>query len=173
MIAKGDRIYLKVLSPDDISKAYVDWMRDEEVIQFLESRWRAYTMEDLKQYVISTNESSTEFLLGIFLNDSGEHIGNIKIGAINQVHRFGEIGLIIGNKNVWGKGYGAEAIRLASDYAFNELDLNSLVAGIYADNIGSYKSFIRAGYREAGRLKKHRLYKGNYVDQIIVEKVRE
>lgn len=169
MQVKGNQIFLKPLSPGDVTQAYVDWMRDEEVIQFLESRWSVFTMKDLKDYVKSVNESNDDVLFGIFLKEGGEHIGNIKIGGINQKHKFADVGLIIGNKKMRGKGYGAEAIRLASDYAFKELNLNKLTAGIYADNISSYRAFIKAGYREAGRLKNHRLYKGGYVDEILVE----
>lgn len=166
----GDRIYLKILSVEDVSNNYVDWMKDEEIIQFLESRWKVYTFEDLRAYVKEMNDSSKDFLFGIYLKEGDEHIGNIKIGAINQMHRFGDVGLLIGNKKIWGKGYGAAAIKLATEFAFKELNLNKLKAGIYANNMGSYKAFIKAGYREVGRYRKHRFFKGEFVDEIIVER---
>lgn len=172
MKVEGDGIFLKLLSFEDVTKVYVDWMQDEEVMQFLESRWRNYTIESLRDYVKQMNDGSNNFLFGIFLKGNGEHIGNIKIGGINQIHRFGDVGIIIGNKDVWGKGYGTEAIKLATQYAFEHINLNKLFAGMYADNLGSYNAFIKAGYREVGRLKNHRFYKGKYVDEILVEKCR-
>lgn len=169
----GERIYLKILSTEDVRENYAAWLRDEDIVEFLEIRWRVFTVEDIKEYVKMINESPNDFLFGIFLKQNNEHIGNIKVGEINQVHRFGEIGLIIGNKNMWGKGYGTEAIKLVTQYAFEELNLNHLKAGMYADNVGSYKSFIKAGYREVGRYKKKRFYKGRYVDEILLEKCKE
>ena len=168
-----DRIVLKLLSPEAISQAYVDWMQDEEVTQFLESRWKTYTLDRLKDYVGTINDDINNFLFGIFLKENGEHMGNIKIGDINQIHRFGYVGLLIGNRNMWGNGYGTEAIKLATQYAFQELNLNKLIAGIYADNKSSYNAFIKAGYGKAGTFKNHRFYKGKYVDEILVEKLNE
>lgn len=171
MTVEENAMYLKLLSPEDITQAYVNWMRDEEVVEFLESRWKAHTLDDLKDYIDLMNDGHSNFLFGIFLKENDEHIGNIKIGEINQIHRFGYIGILIGNKKMWGKGYGTKAIKMASQYAFEELNLNKLVAGIYANNEGSYSAFIKAGYRKVGMLINHRYYKGKYVDEILVEKL--
>lgn len=165
----GERIFLKPLSWQEVTPTYVEWMQDKEITRFLESRWKTHTLESIKSYIEAISEAPDAFLFGIFENGSGEHIGNIKIDNINQTHKFGHLGLIIGNKKVWGRGYGAEAIKLATRYAFEELYLNKLVAGIYANNIGSYKAFIKAGFQDAGRLKNNRLYENGYVDEILVE----
>lgn len=165
----GDRIFLKLLAPIDVTDSYVEWMQDQEAIQFLESRWKKYTVDDIRKYVEQTNDGINNFMFGIFLKEKDEHIGNIKIGGIDHIHRFANVGVLIGKKEMWGKGYGAEAIKLATEYAFNELDLRKLIAGIYSNNIGSYNAFIKAGYREVGRLRNHRLYKERFVDEILVE----
>ncbi len=168
----GKSIYLRILSSEDVGDNYVEWMRDEEVTRFLESRWKTYTLEDLKGYVKIINKSHTDFLFGIFLRENNEHIGNIKIGGINQKHHHGNVGIMIGDKNSWGKNYAKESIQLVTKYAFEELNLNKLIAGIYGNNIGCYKAFLKAGYNEAGRLKRHMFYKGEFVDKILVEKIR-
>ena len=102
MVVKGNRIILKILSPEDVTQDYVAWMQDEEVVQFMESRGKSYTLEELKGYVKRMNESHNDFLFGIYTNDNNEHIGNIKIGEINLIHKFGNLGLFIGNKKKWG-----------------------------------------------------------------------
>jgi len=168
----GNRIYLRTLSSEDVGDNYVKWMRDEETVRFLESRWKTYTLENLKGYVENINESHTDSLFGIFLRENNEHIGNVKVGDMDQVHQHGNVGIMIGDKNSWGKGCAKESIQLVTKYAFEELNLNKLIAGIYANNIGCYKAFLNAGYNEAGRLKSHMFYKGKFVDKIIVEKNR-
>ena len=169
----GERIFLKCLTEEDASSEYVSWMNDSEITQFLESKGRKFTLQDIKDYIKKMESSLDNYLFGIFLKDTGQHIGNIKIGGINSIHKFAEMGLIIGKKELHGKGYGTEAIKLATKYAFEKLGLNKLVAGMYENNIGSYKAFIKAGYREVGRLRKHRLYKGRYVDEILVERCKD
>jgi len=43
----GNNIYLRILSSADVGDKYVEWMRDEETVSFLESRWKTYTMVNL------------------------------------------------------------------------------------------------------------------------------
>ena len=168
----GPRIYLKLLSQDDVNEKYLRWVEDPEILEYLESRWRAYTLEDLKNYVRTVNDGLNNFMFGIYLKENSEYVGNIKIGSINQIHRYGDIGLIIGEKSVWGKGYGVEAINLVTRYAFDEINLNKVFSGIYANNVKSIKAFKKAGYREVGTLKEHRFCKGTYVDEILFEKCK-
>ena len=171
MVVKGNRLVLKILYPENVTQSYLDWMRDEDIIQFMECREKTYELEDFKDYAKRVAESHNDFLFGIYTSSDNVHIGNIKIGEINQLHKFGNLGLMIGEKKYWGKGYGTEAVKLATENAFHKLHLNKLIAGIYGNNTGCYKAFLKAGYNKVGRLEKHRLHKAKYVDQIIMEKL--
>ena len=53
----GKRIFLRILSSEDVGENYVKWMSDEETVRFLESRWKTYTLENLKEYVNKINEN--------------------------------------------------------------------------------------------------------------------
>ncbi len=46
-----NNIYLRILSSGYVGDKYVEWMGDEETVRFLESRWKTYTLENLKEYV--------------------------------------------------------------------------------------------------------------------------
>lgn len=164
-------VQLKLLSEQDVSERYLSWMEDAEVLQYLESRWSCQTMESIREYVRKVNASPVDFLFGIFAEEYG-HIGNIKIGSINQLHRFGDVGLLIGERAARGQGFGTEAIRRATQYAFEDLNLNKLTAGMYALNTPSYKAFLRAGYRQVGFYEKHWFCKGEFVDGFLMEKLR-
>lgn len=165
-------IFIRQLLPEDIGDNYRAWMNDPEVTKFLESRWKVYQHEDLETFVNSIRASENDYLFGIFLTGNDEHIGNIKIGNINRIHRYADLGLIIGAKQYWGRGYATEAIHLATEYAFQELDLNKLIAGIYAPNVGSHKAFEKAGFRLVGHYCEHRFYNGKFVDEILMERNR-
>jgi ribosomal-protein-alanine N-acetyltransferase len=165
----GKRIFIKILSPEDVSEEYVAWMNDPEINQYLESRFRVQTLSSVRSFVEAMNSSPVDAMFGIFLNDNSEHIGNIKIGNIDTFHRRAEVGLVIGKRNVWGQGFAAEAIALATKYGFEELNLNKLTAGMYADNIGSFKAFIKCGWRHVATLKEHCFSHGVYIDEFFVE----
>ena len=169
---EGERLFLRPLEIADVTARYLHWMNDPSVNQYLESRFVVQTMESLRDFVASTNQSPDNFLFGIFLKPDGEHIGNIKIGNINPHHLFADVGLIIGAENARGHGYAAEAIRLVSELAFADLGLNKLFAGMYSENPACTRAFLRAGYREIGVLKKHVLCNGRFIDSLMVEKCR-
>jgi ribosomal-protein-alanine N-acetyltransferase len=166
---EGQNIFLKSLVPDDVGQYYADWLNDPEIVKYLESRWNTYHLSDVKNYIQTINNSDKDYLFGIFLKDKNRHIGNIKIGGIDPIHRFANVGLMIGEKKCWGKGYGTESIIVATRIAFCELNLNCLTAGIYSSNLSSYHAFLKAGWEDAGRFKKYRFFDGEYVDQINVQ----
>lgn len=143
-------IQLRCLCREDVGDKYLGWLRDPNVNRYLEIRHNPPTnVYDLMQYVDSVNNSPDNILFGIFLLDD-THIGNIKLGSINVINQRAEVGLLIGDKHHWGKGYGTRAIRLISDFAFHDLGLTRLTAGMYEPNQGSYRAFIKAGYHYEG-----------------------
>ena len=144
-------------------------MNDPKVNVFLESRFEFNSLDALKIYIEESNNSPTEDLMGIFDNTSKEHIGNIKLSQINKIHKFADIGIVIGVESFWGRGYATEAIKLMSLYAFRKLKLNKLVAGIYSENYGSIRAFEKSGFKQIGLLHQHRVYNGKYTDQLLLE----
>ncbi len=166
----GKRIFLNPLNEEQVSSDYIRWMQDPQVLRYLTGRDKGYSRAELKRYVARMRKSPNDYLFGIFLKKKYQHIGNIKIGNVNALHKFADLGLIIGCKEEWGKGYATEAIALATQYAFQALRLNKLTAGMIVDNVGSYQAFIKAGYRKVGHLTRHVLFKGRYVDTVLVEK---
>ena len=170
---QGERLHLRALGAEDVTQRYLDWMRDPQVNRYMESRFATHTLESLHSFVTAMNESPDNYLFGMFLEPQGEHIGNIKIGSISRHHRHADVGLIVGAKTAWGKGYATEAIRLVTRHAFDQLGLNKLYAGMYAENAGSARAFLKAGYREIGVLKNHVLCDGRYVDSLMVEICRD
>ena len=82
-----------------------------------------YTLENLKEYITSRINKPEVAFFAIWSNDSNEHIGNIKLEVQDVKAKVSDIGLLIGNKNYWGKGIGMEACKLAITYGFEEMHL--------------------------------------------------
>jgi RimJ/RimL family protein N-acetyltransferase len=164
MILQGEHLQLKTLTPAMVTQKYVDWMNDTDVTRYTESRFQKHTMESVKDYVKNISGSSRDYFYGVYTN---EHIGNIKL-HVNEHHNLGDIGIIIGNKQQWGKGYATEAIKVLTQHGFDKIGLHKISAGIYANNPGSIKAFQAAGYKEDGRHELTYLSNGEYVDEIIM-----
>ncbi len=159
----GERICLRVLKPSDVGPAYITGLNDPEINKFLECRYVTHTQESVEAYVRTMEASANDYLLGIFLNDSLTHIGNIRIGAINDIHGYAEIGYVLFDKAHWGKGLAPEAIRLATHFAFTHLGMHRLHAGCYETHTASMKVLKKAGFT----------FDGIWQDQLVREGKRE
>ncbi|MBY0431841.1 MAG: GNAT family N-acetyltransferase [Rhodospirillales bacterium] len=120
---------------------------------------------------LSTPLETPRLRLRTLTPDDGRHVGNIKLGPINRHHRRGDIGLLIGERDQWGRGLAAEAIAAMTAYAFAELGLNKVVAGCYAANEGSRRAFLKAGFAEVARRPRprHWLSDGVWQDDVVLE----
>jgi [ribosomal protein S5]-alanine N-acetyltransferase len=96
--------------------------------------------------------SKKNFLFAIIEKSTKKHIGNIKIGPVNQFHKFADISYFIGDRDAWGRGYGTQAVKLLTEYSFNYLGLESILAGVYQSNIASQRVLEKAGYSLQGRI---------------------
>jgi ribosomal-protein-alanine N-acetyltransferase len=163
-----DRLLLRTLGRADASDSYLAWMNDPEVNRFLESRFTLPTcQQDLVNFIELVNISEDSLLLGIFLREEGCHIGNIKIGPIVTRHARSEIGYLIGDRTSWGKGYAAEAIREVCRYAFEELDLAKITAGVYDANKGSAKALLKAGFKHEATIPSSIILDGGRIDSLL------
>jgi [ribosomal protein S5]-alanine N-acetyltransferase len=169
----GNQISLRGIKISDVNDTYCKWMNDPEITAFLESRFQSYSIKDLKKYVENKINSSNNLFLAIILKKDDRHIGNIKLSDINWYHKYCDIGIIIGEKDCWGKGYAFEAIKLLTDFAFSELKLHKITAGAYDVNESSVRAFLKAGYFIEGKRKKHFLFENRYVNAVQMAIINE
>lgn len=166
----NEKIQLKTLLPEDVSVDYVNWLNDSSVNKYIESRFSEHDLESTKAFVDTMLLSEKDALMGVFCNES--HAGNIKIGNIHPIYRQADVGLLIG-KPYWNRGIGTIAIMLAEEIAVEQLELHKIYSGVYSDNIGSKKAFIKNKWRLVGNYVDHGIIDGQYMDAIILEKILE
>jgi len=162
----GDKLYLRGLEKSDLEGDYFAWLDDREVTKFMDSGVFPNATEKMEDFYRSTVLSRDNAIFAIVDKETDKHIGNIKLGPINWISRLAPLGIMIGNKEFWGQGYGAEAIRLVVDYAFNRLNLHKVTAGVVAINHGSAQAFQNAGFEIEGKAKSQFFYDGEYYDSL-------
>jgi RimJ/RimL family protein N-acetyltransferase len=151
------RLYLRTLQDVDVSQKYVDWLNNPEVNRYLETRHNTQTLDSCREFVNRCNSEKSECLLGIYLLESKSHIGNVKLGFINDIHSRGQISLFIGDKSLWGQGLAREVIYAITKYGFEEAGLERIEAGCYEENLSSLKVFLSVGYSVEGYFRSHAL----------------
>ena len=160
----GSRISLRPLHLKDVGKHYCRWLNDPETTRFLECRFQQHTLASLRRYVASTASNDSIHFMAMIQVADNRHIGNIKLGPVDERHFLADVGILIGEADCRGKSYGVEALRLISRYAFEGLGLHKLTAGAYASNVASRKAFTKAGFTFEGIRKEQYLLDGRFED---------
>ncbi len=168
----GKKIYLSVLTEDDISPEYISWLNDKEVCRENSHATFPNTKEKTIAYIQKVSDSNTEVVLAIRWKNNNRHIGNIALQRINWINRSAELAIILGDKAYWGKGAGSEAYSLMLAYAFDTLNLNRVSSAQTVRNNGMIKVCINCGMKEEGTLRQVLYKEGEYVDAVIYSILR-
>ena len=164
------RLILRTLTAEDDLGLYMGWLRDAEVVRYMEARFQEHSDETTRAFVDGLNASPDNLFLGIFFKEGGDHIGNVKLGPINPHHRHATIGIVIGDRGQWGKNCASEAIRALSDYALGQMSLHKVFAGFYGGNVASTAAFAKAGFVEEARLRDHWNADGQWQDGVLMSR---
>ena len=166
-IIEGERVYIRELTENDATERYCKWLNDPVVNKYLETR--EATIEDLKEYIKSRKKSPNCLFFGIFLKENNKHIGNVKLEPIDFEKKISDFGMMIGEKEYWGKGIGTEVTQLVINYAFNELNLKKIRLGVIPENIPARKVYEKVGFKVT-KIEKNKIRHGDKLfDHMIME----
>ena len=116
MILKGEKVVLRPIGLDDAPR-FVKWLNDPLVNKFV--LVRHITLSEERKYIKGRlKNKATDDLHFCIDTKEGIHIGAIGLRHIHKRDRNGDIGIIIGDKDYWGKGYGKDAMRVLMNHAF-------------------------------------------------------
>jgi len=103
----------------------------------------------------------------------GRPIGNLGLTSIDEVNGRGTLGISIGEKGEWGRGYGTEAIRLVLGFAFGEMKLRRVDLCTDEDNARGIRCYEKCGFVREGVLRQYRLREGQPVNCVMMSVLRE
>lgn len=164
------RLHLEPLGIKFLTKKYLSWMRDIDVIKYLESGGRDYTKEMLEKY-LENIETNKIFSWAIILKSNKSHIGNIKIDPIDKKNLIGEYGIMIGDKSAWGNGYAKETSKEVLNFCFQNLLLNKVSLGVRINNREAIKLYQNLGFVEVENYSENFDIK-NYKRMIVTNKIK-
>ena len=144
-VLETERLILKPLNRHFISQDYINWMNDEKVNRHLESGGD-YTLEKLTSYLKEV-EDKPKYFWAINLKETDQHLGNIKIDPIDLNLLWGEYGIMIGDRNAWGKGIAKEASKSVIDFCFNTLNLSQINLGVKKNNLKAISLYEKLGFK--------------------------
>ncbi len=163
----GKLVRLRALEPTDLERVYA-WINDREVTRYLTARYPISRSDELRWLERgSTNNSTVGVRLAIDTRD-GVHIGTINVHRVAPEDRNAGLGILIGEKQYWSNGYGADAIVTLLHFAFDEMNLNRVWLHTFEFNDRGYACYRKCGFQEEGRLREHYYGEGGYWDSIVM-----
>lgn len=131
-----------------------------------------YTEDNAKSfidYTLKSLEDNISYELGICLKNNPENIiGCIGVFNLNKISKKAEIGYWI-DRNHWKQGIATEATKAIIDFAFNKLNLHSIIARFFEVNPASGKVMEKSGMKYVGKMHDHEFRLGNFHNVIYYE----
>jgi RimJ/RimL family protein N-acetyltransferase len=163
----GDRIYLRPLDTEADLDRCLRWINDPEVSATL-GRHHPIGRVAERDWLEEQYKSDTQINLAIVVKDADRHIGNCGFNTIDYVNRNAVFGILIGEKEAWGHGYGPEAARLLLKYGFEELGLHRIGLEVYAHNARAIRAYEKAGFVREGVLRESYFRSDSFHDTILM-----
>jgi RimJ/RimL family protein N-acetyltransferase len=168
----GKMVALKAIENQDLSLLN-KWGNDPEIQNWLGGWHFPTNTNDIQKWQASLSVNSLNQRFSIYSDELGL-IGTANLVEIDWKNRNAFHGMLLGDKEIRGKGYAVDTVMAIMRYAFEELGLNRLDGSIIEYNIASIKMYIgKCGWQEEGRQRNWYFRKNRYWDRIIVGVTRE
>lgn len=167
-IIHGKRIRLRAAEKKDIP-TFLRWINDEEVTEFLSLFSPISHHEEEGWFETMMEKPASEHILVIEIKNQEEPnrftpIGSINFHNIDWRNRSAEVGIMIGEKALWDKGYGTETMRLMIDHGFNTLNLHRIWLRVFEKNQRGIRTYQKAGFQYEGKYRQAEFRHGEYQD---------
>ncbi len=170
---KGEKVILRPINKSDMS-VFLKWYNDEEVVELLsmylpitdmmEEKWieDAFKAKDAVHFVIDAVEGN-----------NSKPIGSVNLHSLDHRCQTAELGIALGEKDYWSKGYGTEAAKMTFEYGFNQLNLQKISSCVFSPNGRSLRMHQKLGFVKEGVLRRAYFKNGRFMDEVLFGLLKE
>ncbi|SHI20324.1 GNAT family N-acetyltransferase [Sporanaerobacter acetigenes] len=165
----GEKVCLRAYREEDIPIA-TSFVNDEELKKFLVTNIPfPMTLWEEEEWVRSQKSSQDgSYNFAIEDIETKKYIGGCGIQEVNWLSRVATVGIMIGYKQYWGKGYGTDAMKVLMNFIFNNMNIRKIRLSTFSFNVRAKKCYEKCGFEVEGILKDEIFKDGKYYDEIIM-----
>jgi RimJ/RimL family protein N-acetyltransferase len=169
----GARVRLRPVERADLPR-FVAWLQDDDVITNLDIVIPFNTVREEKFFddVMAGPPETQPFSLEVRKGRGWLHVGGCGLQHADWRNRSIELGIFIGVKEAWGRGYGTEATQLLVDHAFGTLNMHRVWLRNYEDNRRARHVYEELGFVLEGRQRDGDYRAGRYRDVLLLSILR-
>jgi RimJ/RimL family protein N-acetyltransferase len=174
VVIEGTLVNLRAQEMADLERNH-RWLNDREVMRFLGGRYQYSLLAEENWMRERTGRPiawGPNIGFAIETKD-GRHIGNTGLHDASAEDRSADLGIMIGEKECWGRGYGTDALRTLVRFGFDEMNLNRIALDVYDFNERAIASYLKCGFVEEARRRQDIYREGRYVDVVMMSLLRE
>lgn len=168
-ILDGEKVRLRPVRDEDLPH-FVRWLNDHDVFQWL-TLPKPPTMEEERQWWEAQQANPNEIVWAIETLD-GRLLGDLALRP-NPLGRWADLGIFIGEKATWNRGYGTDAVRTLLRYAFGGMRLNRVSLTTDELNTRALRCYEKCGFVREGLMRQHRLVDGQFRNTVMMGILRE
>jgi RimJ/RimL family protein N-acetyltransferase len=146
----GKKCYLSPIDVND-AEVFTEWLNDMELSVNLQLYNSIISVESEKVFL---DNLSKDHNYSIIDSETNKLIGNCGFMDIDYVNQTAELGIFIGDKQFWNKGYGTEALSLLIDYGFKALNFYNIMLRVYEYNKNAIRCYEKIGFKQIGKRRK-------------------
>lgn len=139
----GEKVVLKPFTVSDITDEYVSWLNDPQVVKYSNQRFKRHTKETCSKYLESFQGTDNLFIK-IERKYDGLFVGTMT-AYVSAHHQTVDIGIMVGNRSVWGNGIGQEAWNVLLDWFLAQDTFRKVTAGTMKCNKAMITLMERSG----------------------------
>ncbi|HKZ70991.1 MAG TPA: GNAT family protein [Anaerolineales bacterium] len=172
---QGDLVWLGAIESEQDAAIVARWSRDSEYWRLRDSApARPITAAQAKRdWEADGGRAAGAVFLAIRTLVEDRLIGTALLDGIGWPHGFGWLGIGIGEREFWGKGYGTDAVQVILRYAFTELNLWRVSLSVLATNARAIRAYEKCGFVLEGRVRGLAHIDGERIDEVFMGILRE
>jgi RimJ/RimL family protein N-acetyltransferase len=169
---RGALVRLRPLAEPDIT-SLVRWYNDPDVLYWLHRSEEPATTAAAERSRLERSVADPAQVAWMIETAEGRAIGYVRIEGIDPTHERAQLAIAIGERDCWGAGYGADAVRLVLRYGFERLNLRRIELITDIDNARGIRCYEKCGFVREGVLRQHRLRYGQPLDMLQMAVLRD
>ncbi len=147
-VARGERVVLRNKRREDAEADYA-WRKDPELASYDAAKPISTTFEDYVAFYEDDLAEPTPFRRSLAVEDlEGRHIGNVMFYNIDVLKGEAEVGITIGDRRYWSRGYGTDTVKTLAAYIFTNARLTRLYLKTLDWNRRAQRCFQKAGFTQ-------------------------
>lgn len=169
----GQLVRLREYKREDVVQAQ-RYLNDPEVKRLLQPGIPfLYTLEDEHRWFDSMSASKETYSFAIETLEDKRYIGGCGLNHIDWKNSVAVVGIFIGDKEYWGRGYGTDAMKVLVKFIFEQMNINKIKLNVYSFNNRAVKSYEKCGFKLEGTLRQEIFRDGKYHDEYVMSILKE